>query len=244
MNNDAKLDRYHELFSDVESKAKAFDEIAACYYASNFGTMSKSDFEILLFHLYIEQILAIDDKDYNAYSDFRLAKELGITQSRVSNLKVRKHLQYPHDFDWREAFLRTSEHSFYEGGKIKIQMPDINLYYEVKNAIEERGGFIEVTLTKKLLQVPVSSFLDLLVAISPDDKKDELEKQLREELQKQFREQKKDKEYVEKATFREELAVFGKDVAQGTIIAILTQLATGSVEVGRIAENVLKVIKK
>lgn len=48
MKNTEKLKRYHELFSD-DAKAEAFDQLADVFYAGNFGTMSKSDIETLMF---------------------------------------------------------------------------------------------------------------------------------------------------------------------------------------------------
>ena len=89
MSNEDRLARYKELFSE-EDKARAFDKIANQFYAGNFGTMAKSDMETLMFSIYIEQILSKSEDDFHTYSDFRLAKELGIAQSRVSSLKVKK----------------------------------------------------------------------------------------------------------------------------------------------------------
>ena len=93
------------------------------------------------------------------YSDYELSKQLGITQSKVRNLKVKKQLQYPRTYDWKEAFVRVCENATYENGKIKVQIPDVNLYYEVKNAIEEAGGYIDISLTSNLLQVSRDIFL-------------------------------------------------------------------------------------
>lgn len=49
-------EKYKELF-DSDAKEKAFDKIAERYYFSNFGTASKSDMDVLLFSIYLEQIL-------------------------------------------------------------------------------------------------------------------------------------------------------------------------------------------
>lgn len=163
--------QYLELFSEKE-KAEAFDSIAEKFYFSNFGQTSKSDIETLMFSIYLERILNKTLYDMSSYSDYRLSKLLGITQSKVSNLKVKKELQYPYDkFDWREVLKRISEEAICEDNKIKLFIPDKNVYLEVKNAIEESGGFIEVQLTQNLLQVRQEFFLDLLIAVS-DDKAD------------------------------------------------------------------------
>ena len=60
MDIEARRKDYEEIFSvdengqpsemeTLKNKAKAFDKIAERYYLGNFGTMQKSDFEVLLF---------------------------------------------------------------------------------------------------------------------------------------------------------------------------------------------------
>lgn len=152
--------QYNEYFPDEKTKAEAFDKIAERYYYANFGTMSKSDFETLLFSIYLERILEKHEENINMYSDYTLSKLLGVPQSRISSLKVRKELLYPYEkFDWKKSFERISDRAIYENGRIKLFIPDRNLYLELKNAIEMSGGFIEVQLTTNLLQVPLSYFL-------------------------------------------------------------------------------------
>lgn len=129
MSDTERKDRYSILFPDEKSKAEAFDKIAEHFYRKNFVTMSKTDMETLMFSIYIERILNIDETEYTEYSDYTLAKELGISQAKVLNLKIRKQLQYPREYDWRTAFERISDRARYENGKILMQLPDINLYY-------------------------------------------------------------------------------------------------------------------
>ena len=96
MTQEKAKEKYDELFATEADKAAAFDEIARRFYFANFATMSKSDFETLLFSLYLEQILNCSENNYDAYSDYTLSKVLGVPQSRISTLKVRKELQYPY----------------------------------------------------------------------------------------------------------------------------------------------------
>lgn len=216
-----KLKRYKELFPDAESKAAAFDRIAAQYYAANFGRMTKADFETLLFDLYLEQILQTDDMNFQKYSDFRLSKELGIPQSRVLKLKEKKHLQYPHEFDWKKSLAEVCDNARYEKGKIKIQIPDINLYYEIKNAIEENGGYIDVSLTPKLLQISPGYFLDLLEIISEEEDR----KYLRKELHKKLCEQQKDDDYFEQQPISQSIKSLGKSAIEEFIISVIDGLS-------------------
>ena len=178
---------YENLFTK-DDKAAAFDLIAERFYNSNFGTMSKADLETLLFSIYIERILDSDQDNIDAYSDYTLSKQMGITQAKVSNLKVRKELQYPYEkFNWVDALTRISDRAVFENGKIRLYIPDKNVYLEIKNAIERNGGYVEVQRTGNLLQVRLPYYLDLLVAISTA-----VEEQSAKELEK-IREEVKDK---------------------------------------------------
>lgn len=185
MSKEKSVTEFNKLFSDDKEKAAAFDKIAEKFYYANFGSTSKSDIETLMFSIYIEQILKTEENNFDAYSDYTLSKLLGITQSKVSSLKVRKELQYPFDkFEWRNSLARIADRAVYEDGKIKLFIPDRNLYLEVKNAIERTGGFVEIQLTSNLLQVRFEYFLDLMVAISEDANRQEIKKKISEELKK------------------------------------------------------------
>lgn len=183
MSVEQSKEKYKSLFTTSDEKAAAFDKIVEKFYYMNFGTTNKSDIETLMFSIYIEQILKKNQENMDEYSDYTLSKLLGITQSKVSNLKVKKELLYPYkEFNWKESFKRISDRAVYEDGKIKLFIPDRNLYLELKNAIETNGGYIEAQLTSNLLQVRLPYFLDLLVAITDEADRDKLRRKLREKL--------------------------------------------------------------
>lgn len=176
---------YEELFSSVEAKANAFDEIAKQYYFCNFGSMSKTDLDTLMFSIYIDRILEQEEDDFNAYSDYTISKELGITQTKISNLKVRKQLKYPYEkFDWRKSFARICQNARFENGKIKIYIPDKNLYLELQNVIESKGGYVDFALNQKLLVLSPEYFVDLMFEISDEEDRKELQEALVIELKK------------------------------------------------------------
>ena len=176
---------YRHLFPTEAVKAEAFDKIAELFYNCNFGSTSKADIETLMFSIFIERILKEDGpENFKSYSDYTLSKELCITQARVSNLKVRKELVYPYeDFSWKKSFQIVSKKATFENGRIKIYIPGKNLFLEIKNAIEEAGGFVEIQLTSNLLQVNLSNFLDLILAIDDETSRSELKKRIIKKIQ-------------------------------------------------------------
>ena len=105
------------------------------FYFGNFGTVQKSELELLLFSEYLEKILRREEDNVNAYSDYTLSKCFGISQQRISNLKVKKELRYPYEkFDWKKSFLRLLPKARIEDEKINLYIPDANVYLEIKNA--------------------------------------------------------------------------------------------------------------
>lgn len=168
---------YENIFSSDEVKAKAFDKIAEKFFLGNFGMMQKTDTEVLLFSIYIEEILNQSEEDINTYSDYTLSKQLGITQSKISSLKVKKQLQYPYEkFNWKESFRRSCAYVHYEKGKIRINLRDKNLYYELKNQIDEAGGYVETTLTSDLLVISPMDFFELIEGIMSKEEIDEIKR--------------------------------------------------------------------
>ena len=203
---DNRETQYQTLFPDDASKANAFDKIAQEYYVGNFGRMQKSDFETLLFSIYLEQILNSSKGSPFSHSDYEFSKSLGISQSRVRTLRIKKELQYPRqDFNWQEEFFRISANARYENGKIKVHIPDPNLYLELKNAVEVAGGFVDLSLNgNSLLQVSPKDFFDLLVAVSGEKDRKVLLKKQKEKMEAEN----KDTKYLEGKPFKELAADF------------------------------------
>ena len=148
-------------FSSNE-KEVVFDKIASHYFNRNFGSISKTDLETLLFSEYIEHCL----RENLPIDDYTLSKELGITQSRIRSLKERKELQYPHEgFLWKTAFAEAAKNAKYDKNdhKVKFIIQDVNVMNEVRHFIEEKGWYDECSLNKKLLRIPLDCFTEICI---------------------------------------------------------------------------------
>lgn len=237
MKNKKAVENYRKIFSTEKMKAEAFDKIAEKYYYGNFGSVSKTDFDVLMFSIYIERILETNESDLTAYSDYSLSKVLGVTQSKVSSLKVKKQLQYPYDgFEWKKSLLRIADRAIYEDGKIKLFISDRNLYLEIKNAIEESGGFVEVQLTQNLLQVNLKFFLDLMVAIEEEKDRAEIIKQIKKNVERHA----KDTSVLENQPIGRSLA----DIATETITSIICDSIPALKCSRELANKLISIIKK
>lgn len=173
----------------LDEKIKAFDEIADRFYKSNFGQASKADFELLMFSILLKKIVSDNSNrdgiiDFNKCSDYQLSKILGITQQRVRNLKIKSQLVYPIKFDWQSALASLLENARFDPAtqKIMLNIPDPNLFIEVQNYIEENGAYIEVQINKKILQMRVEYFIDLVISLEEETQRNKIVKEIKKRL--------------------------------------------------------------
>ena len=179
-----------------EDKIKCFDEISKMFYERNFGQASKSEIELTMFHYYLDNLIDSNKNvdgtiDYNKCSDYRISQELGITQQKVKNLKIKAHLIYPKDFDWKLALLTISKNARYDNisHKVMLNIPDPNLFIEIQNYLEENGSYIEKQLNSKLLQIRAEYYIDLIVAIEDADSRKKIIKQLKKTFKENGKEE-------------------------------------------------------
>ena len=235
-------EKYEQIFDSDEIKARAFDKIAENYYFRNFGTMQKSDIDVLLFSIYIEEILNKSEDDINAYSDYTLAKLLGISPGRISTLKVKKQLQYPYqNFDWKKSFKRVCENARYEKGKIRINLRDKNLFLELQNQIAENGGYVETTLTSNLLVISVSDFYELSEQLMTPDEIGEMKKALKKKFENDSDVSKKIEQQSLGKTLKEK---FGENMVN-VVCEIVQGMVPNSAKIGiEILQTAYKAISK
>ena len=154
------------MFTEKE-KIEAFDLIAAKFYRNNFGQISKADFEVLMFKIYLGSCYQ-HNKDT---SDFTMAVALGITEAKVRNLKVKQELQYPEmGQSWKETFIKSIQYATYDGknGLVKLSVVDPNVKRNLDHYIEENHLYSETQLNGKNLQMRPDHFLFLYQSLSEE----------------------------------------------------------------------------
>ena len=203
-----------------EEKIKYFDEIASYFFNKNFGLKSKSEIDLIMFGIYFRKLISENKNDENIIdftqcSNYKMSKELGITQQKVNNLKIKYQLEHPIEYDWKEAFINLINNARYENDthKIYINIPDPNLYIEIKNYIEESGGYVDITLNKSLLIIRVEYFIQLIIINDDENSSKKNIKKIKDNLSKNN----KDEIILTKMDIAKEILRSGVDVT--TIIA-------------------------
>lgn len=212
-----------------EEKAACFDQISSKFYQQNFGMASKVELELLMFHLYLDKLINENKSEdgtinYSKCSDYLIAKELGITQQKVRNLKIKKQLVYPLAFDWKKSLATLTENARYDtvSHKITINIPDPNLFYELDNYIEETGGYVEMQLNPKILQIRVEYYIALLISMEDGA----TQKTIVRELKKKVKETTKTEAVFDDQNIANSLITTGVNLT--TIAANITTLVSGA----------------
>lgn len=191
MSTQKLFDTLYEAGELLEKKAEAFDKIADMFYNRNFGAASKAETELLMFSILMDGMIQKYSRDnvmdMNACSDYTIAKMLGVKQSSVKNLKLKKQARYPVEFDWRKSLESIKDTIRYDISKNRVIIPvaDPNLYEEIRNFIQEKGGYIEIQLGANYIQIrPEYYFLLLYEGIESEEEKTAIRHAIAEELKK------------------------------------------------------------
>ena len=164
---------YKELFENEPS----FLRIAEHYYDKNFGTMSKSEMDLLMFYLLYQRM---KDANEHAPSDFELAKILGITNKRVRNMIEKMELKYPsgEDKPWQEKIRELFKTPAFQQGngkdEIVVLIKDVMLRYEVEAFLDSNYLPTEYTLNSQVILLRKAALCALVYECCSDDDKNEI----------------------------------------------------------------------
>lgn len=208
-----------------EEKIQFFDELINKYYNKNFGSLNKSEVDTLMFHFFMKHLIDSQKDpekntiDYSIISDYRISKQLGITQQQVRNLKNKSHLIYPIDFDWKKSLANLIDNAKYDSDKkyVYLNIPDPALFNDIQNYVEENGGYLDIKLNRKVLAVRVEFFLQIAIELESENNKN----LVIEHLKKQFKEQSKENAVFDDKHIGQTLIKYGVDIS--TIVGIIFQ---------------------
>lgn len=148
------------------------EELSKQYFDGNFGCMPKAEIDLLMFAYFFKKLRDENPDNPSAYSNYNISEKLGITEGRVASLKTRTELKYPYLDDWKEQFAKLLPNVRLSEGDVVLHIPDKNILLKVKNAIEEAGGYIKISLNGNLLQVRKKMFMSAILSIVGNDSKE------------------------------------------------------------------------
>ncbi|WP_148814729.1 PTS sugar transporter subunit IIBC [Campylobacter concisus] len=130
------------------------------YMSGSFGSMSKSETEILIFHLL--------SKHFEISSNYEISNFLKISETKVKNLTLNAHLRYPRqsgDEIVRETLVDIAKKfsAIYDeqNGEVKIHIQSSVQKREMINAINKLGSFADYGLNNEILKIRINTLFSL-----------------------------------------------------------------------------------
>ena len=212
---------------DKEALSSRIDD--SLLFSNRFGSFSKSDYEILMFTVYLDS-LKREARDYD------ISIELGITEQKVRNLRVKSQLIYPREIKLVDQITNAVNHGFYDNGMVTVTIENLSVKNLIKNKIEAEYGTVNLSFNSKQLTLPIESFL-ILAACLERDSKDTLK-----QLRKVFNEHQKSIGVVEKKSFGKRII---NDVPRvNELLSVINSAASIFVVAKPIIESLNKIIPR
>lgn len=231
----------------ASKKSSAFDFIIGEYFKLGFGSLNKSEIDLIFFSALLKY------GDIGDTSDYALSKLLKITQSRVRNLKVKNGLKYASidKSSIEKFFLEKAQYARVEkdGKRISIPIFDPNIYLELENLIEKGNGYVEAQLNPKIFTIRIDQFLNLIIRFqseSDNRKVEDLQKDYFKKIKEIAQKENKFKGKIDTnslSSFNDiQKMVLEKGVDVG--LDLILGAVPGGIFIKKLTETILNTIKK
>lgn len=193
-------------------------EFVKKYLVGGFGAMTKSEMDILIYHLISESV------DIKGKSNYEVANKLLIPESKVKSLRLNAALKYKqanHKAVLVNIISRITDEMIkpeFDLGVVTIAVENPVEQRELEHALKLGGRNIEYGLNKELFKIkPIALFE--LVALSFENREDEFT----EIIQAQIKDQEKQAAIInDTLTFRQKLNKVGEEINdKSSIIGLL-----------------------
>jgi hypothetical protein len=135
------------------------------YLQNGFGRMSKTELDILIFHL-------LSATSLSSYSNYELSRILKVSETKVKSLKYEASLRYGNNDDdsLKREFRSIIDKNNFKviGDKIVICIEDKLLRNYIDYSLKSIGLFSDSSFNRELMTIHSDMFLDLLKSLYGD----------------------------------------------------------------------------
>lgn len=139
------------------------------YFESGFGSLSKNDIDLLVYHLLEKHTQIFNDK-----SEYDISTLLMITERKLKNIQIDSYLKYQDknlDENLRKIIKKIKSREIvpeFDGDKIRFLIESPVLKRDFEYAIKSMGYIIDYSFNKDIINFRLSSFFSVINNISPD----------------------------------------------------------------------------
>lgn len=140
--------------------AEKFTEV---YLAQGFGSLPKSEIDLLVFHLLSKT------RDFEGKANYQVSTMLKIPEARVKTLRMNSALKYD-KINSRavlsqiiQRFVESEQFTEFQDGKFELSLEDPIEKRELENFLKKRGHHAEYALNTEVLKISPVRLFELIV---------------------------------------------------------------------------------
>ena len=152
------------------------EKFVGVYLSQGFGSLPKSEIDLLVFHLLTQT------RDYKGKSNYDLSTLFKVTQSRIKSFRINSALKYE-EIDSKailsrivERLTNSEQFAEFSGGKVELSLEDPVEKRELENFLKIRGYHAEYNLNTEVLKISTVRLFELIVENleNPNDRFNEI----------------------------------------------------------------------
>lgn len=156
-----------------EEKAALFERICGEYYQQNFGRLSKTEMELMMFRFFLDHYT--DDPAQRLAgervgSDEVIGRELGITARRVGDLRLKREWAESTERLWRDVMKKLLCDGCYDYHYRRLAIPfsTPETLRSVRDFLSMQGAPTQTDAAGNTLFLRIEYYLQVLVMLEPE----------------------------------------------------------------------------
>ncbi|MCP0914970.1 hypothetical protein NKV53_11605 [Legionella sp. 27cVA30] len=210
-----------EIFQDDFSK-----EFLSKYLESGFGSLSKHDIDLLVYHILSKKNQLLKNK--TIYEQSNLLK---ITERKVKNIQLEAYLKFEQKKSKENLNTILEEINSggikpeIENGRIRFLLDSPILKREIENSIKLLGHVVDYSFNKDVVSIKIVPFISAIKNIQKE-RGEELENKVIKELRSQFKDENKKVKEIEAMTISELLKKIGSNISSDVLKTVTNSILT------------------
>ncbi len=179
------------------------------YLDNGFGSMSKRDIDVLIFHL-----LSYSE-DIRGMSNYHVGNVLRISETRIKSLKMEASLKYAQPNHKEvvagiiQALIEEMKKPEFQNGYIEVGLEDPVQKRELEEAIKRIGHHVEYGINREILKMKPLGLLEIII-----DNVEDGEKEFKNLVKKYIANETKQKRILDSSlTFRQKINRLGDELS-------------------------------
>ncbi|HAT1798077.1 TPA: hypothetical protein JBL19_16330 [Legionella pneumophila] len=219
-----------DILDEIEKSGKFQDEFSKeflrKYLESGFGSLSKHDIDLLIYHLITQKTVLLKDKTIYEQSNL-----LRLTELKIKNIQLEAYLKYESKnsiTNLNEVIDKVESGAIkpeIENGRIRFLLDSPILKREIENCIKLLGHVVDYSFNKDVVSIKIVPFISAIKSIQKE-KGDELEAKITQELRSQFKDEQKKAGEIEAMTISELLKKIGTNLSSSVLKTVTTSMFT------------------